>query len=89
MYSRCLVPDCAVCPPVQGDELFDLSPAVSLQTQAVVLGDRRTFTVYDLLTPEPYGPTRSLNILLKWRQQVSGKDCALSSLNCIFRGVKE
>ncbi|XP_041112755.1 GPI transamidase component PIG-T-like [Polyodon spathula] len=54
-----------------GEELFDLSPAVSLQTQVVVLGDRRTFTVYDLLTPELYGPTRSLNILLKWRQQES------------------
>ncbi|XP_058859961.1 GPI transamidase component PIG-T [Acipenser ruthenus] len=81
MFSRTLTEPCPlassskvyvdVTDNPQGEELFDLSPAVSLQTQAVVLGDRRTFTVYDLLTPEPYGPTRSLNILLKWRQQVS------------------
>ncbi|XP_041080549.1 GPI transamidase component PIG-T [Polyodon spathula] len=81
MFSRTLTEPCPlassskvyvdVTDNPQGEELFDLSPAVSLQTQVVVLGDRRTFTVYDLMTPELYGPTRSLNILLKWRQQDS------------------
>ncbi|XP_036389065.1 GPI transamidase component PIG-T isoform X1 [Megalops cyprinoides] len=48
-------------------ELFDLTPATPTLSQAVVLGDRRTYSVYDLTTPEPFGTLRSLNVLLKWK----------------------
>lgn len=48
-------------------ELFDLLPASPLLTQAVVLGDRRTFAVYDLTKKETFGSTRSLNLLVRWK----------------------
>ncbi|XP_048033959.1 LOW QUALITY PROTEIN: GPI transamidase component PIG-T [Megalobrama amblycephala] len=48
-------------------ELFELSPATSLLSQAVVLGDRRTYSVYDLTRAETFGQLRSLNLLLRWK----------------------
>ncbi|KAG1962085.1 GPI transamidase component PIG-T isoform X1 [Pimephales promelas] len=48
-------------------ELFDLSPATHLLSQAVVLGDRRTYSVYDLTRAETFGQLRSLNLLLRWK----------------------
>ncbi|XP_051947447.1 GPI transamidase component PIG-T [Xyrauchen texanus] len=49
-------------------EMFDLSPATPLLSQAVVLGDRRTYSVYDLTKAETFGQTRSLNLLLRWKE---------------------
>ncbi|XP_061114042.1 GPI transamidase component PIG-T [Conger conger] len=48
-------------------ELFEQSPASPILSQAVVLGDRRTYSVYDLLTPDTFGTPRSLNIQLRWK----------------------
>ncbi|XP_008273954.1 GPI transamidase component PIG-T [Stegastes partitus] len=48
-------------------EQFELSPATSLLSQAVVLGDRRTFSVYDLTQPATFGSVRSLNLLIRWK----------------------
>uniref|UniRef100_A0A8C1DB34 Phosphatidylinositol glycan anchor biosynthesis, class T n=1 Tax=Cyprinus carpio carpio TaxID=630221 RepID=A0A8C1DB34_CYPCA len=48
-------------------ELFELSPATPLLSQAVVLGDRRTYSVYDLSRAETFGQLRSLNLLLRWK----------------------
>ncbi|XP_073679348.1 GPI transamidase component PIG-T [Garra rufa] len=48
-------------------ELFELSPATPLLSQAVVLGDRRTYSVYDLTKVETFGQLRSLNPLLRWK----------------------
>ncbi|XP_029975498.1 GPI transamidase component PIG-T [Salarias fasciatus] len=48
-------------------EQFDLSPATSLLSQAVVLGDRRTFSVYDLTQQATFGSVRSLNLLIRWK----------------------
>ncbi|XP_067302782.1 GPI transamidase component PIG-T [Pseudorasbora parva] len=48
-------------------ELFELSPATALLSQAVVLGDRRTYSVYDLTRAETFGQLRSLNLLLRWK----------------------
>ncbi|XP_051516505.1 GPI transamidase component PIG-T-like [Myxocyprinus asiaticus] len=48
-------------------ELFELSPATPLLSQAVVLGDRRTYSVYDLTKAETFGQLRSLNLLLRWK----------------------
>uniref|UniRef100_A0A8C5DAX6 GPI transamidase component PIG-T n=1 Tax=Gouania willdenowi TaxID=441366 RepID=A0A8C5DAX6_GOUWI len=42
----------------QGEQ-FELSPASSLLSQAVVLGDRRTFSVYDLTDQATFGSTLS------------------------------
>ena len=48
-------------------ELFELLPASPLLTQAVVLGDRRTYSVYDLTNKDTFGSTRSLNLLVRWK----------------------
>lgn len=68
------VPSCPCCLHVtdmtlhvQQGELFDLLPVSPLLTQAVVLGDRRTFAVYDLTNKETFGNTRSLNLLVRWK----------------------
>uniref|UniRef100_A0A8C5BN00 Phosphatidylinositol glycan anchor biosynthesis, class T n=1 Tax=Gadus morhua TaxID=8049 RepID=A0A8C5BN00_GADMO len=50
----------------QGEQ-FELSPATPLLTQAVVLGDRRTYSVYDLTQQASFGSSRSLNMLLRWK----------------------
>ncbi|KAF3696746.1 GPI transamidase component PIG-T [Channa argus] len=50
----------------QGEQ-FELSPAPSLLSQAVVMGDRRTFSVYDLTQQVTFGTVRSLNLLIRWR----------------------
>lgn len=57
----------SIMPSVQQGELFDLSPATSLLSQAVVLGDRRTYSVYDLTRAETFGQLRSFNLLLRWK----------------------
>lgn len=51
---------------LQGEQ-FELSPATSLLSQAVVLGDRRTFSVYDLTQETTFGTVRSLNLLIRWK----------------------
>lgn len=51
---------------MQGEQ-FELNPATPLLSQAVVLGDRRTYAVYDLTQQTTFGPTRSLNLLLRWK----------------------
>ncbi|KAA0706852.1 GPI transamidase component PIG-T [Triplophysa tibetana] len=48
-------------------ELFELSPATPVLSQAVVLGDRRTYSVYDLTKADTFGQLRSLNLLLRWK----------------------
>uniref|UniRef100_A0A672YRZ4 Phosphatidylinositol glycan anchor biosynthesis, class T n=1 Tax=Sphaeramia orbicularis TaxID=375764 RepID=A0A672YRZ4_9TELE len=50
----------------QGEQ-FELTPATHLLSQAVVLGDRRTFSVYDLTEANTFGSMRSLNLLIRWK----------------------
>ncbi|XP_061910365.1 GPI transamidase component PIG-T [Entelurus aequoreus] len=47
-------------------EQFELTPATPLLSQEVVLGDRRTFSVYDLTQESTFGSARSLNLLIRW-----------------------
>lgn len=49
------------------EDQFELSPATHLLSQAVVLGDRRTFSVYDLTQQVTFGTVRSLNVLIRWK----------------------
>lgn len=68
---------------VQGDQ-FELSAATPLSSQAVVLGDRRTFSVYDLTQHTTFGAVHSLNLLIRWKstegegKQQSKQDIGLS-----------
>lgn len=48
-------------------EHFDLTPPTPLLSQAVVLGDRRTFSVYDLAEPSTFGTMRTFNLQIKWK----------------------
>ncbi|XP_035513057.1 GPI transamidase component PIG-T [Morone saxatilis] len=50
----------------QGEQ-FEVSPDTPLLSQAVVLGDRRTFSVYDLTQQITFGTVRSLNLLIRWK----------------------
>ncbi|KAF7651465.1 hypothetical protein LDENG_00110740 [Lucifuga dentata] len=50
----------------QGEQ-FELSPTTPLLSQAVVLGDRRTYSVYDLTQQATFGSMRTLNLLLRWK----------------------
>ncbi|XP_076597062.1 GPI-anchor transamidase component PIGT [Chaetodon auriga] len=50
----------------QGEQ-FEVSPATPLLSQAVVLGDRRTYSVYDLTQQITFGTVRSLNLLIRWK----------------------
>ncbi|CAF95701.1 unnamed protein product, partial [Tetraodon nigroviridis] len=50
----------------QGEHL-EVSPATPLLSQAVALGDRRTFSVYDLTQKNTFGMTHSLNLLIRWK----------------------
>lgn len=54
------------------EELFELIPATPLLSQAVVLGDRRTFSVYDLTQQVTFGTVRSLNLLIRWKSSEGG-----------------
>lgn len=54
------------------EELFELIPATPLLSQAVVLGDRRTFSIYDLTQQITFGTVRSLNLLIRWKSSEGG-----------------
>lgn len=48
-------------------ETLEVSPPTPLLSQAVALGDRRTFSVYDLTQKNTFGMTHSLNLLIRWK----------------------
>lgn len=48
-------------------EHFELTPPTPVLSQAVVLGDRRTFSVYDLTEASTFGTMRTFNLQIKWK----------------------
>uniref|UniRef100_A0A667XMV4 Phosphatidylinositol glycan anchor biosynthesis class T n=1 Tax=Myripristis murdjan TaxID=586833 RepID=A0A667XMV4_9TELE len=74
MFSRTLTEACPLASSskiyidvTDNPQQFELSPATPLLSQAVVLGDRRTYSVYDLTQQATFGSMRSLNMLLRWK----------------------
>lgn len=76
MFSRTLTEACPLASSSKiyvdvtdnsGGEQFELSPATPLVSQAAVLGDRRTFSVYDLTQQATFGAVHSLNLLIRWK----------------------
>lgn len=61
-FARGHLPVCAL----QGEQ-FEVIPATPLVSQAAVLGDRRTFSVYDLTQKATFGTAHSLNLLIRWK----------------------
>uniref|UniRef100_A0A5F8GMI6 Phosphatidylinositol glycan anchor biosynthesis class T n=1 Tax=Monodelphis domestica TaxID=13616 RepID=A0A5F8GMI6_MONDO len=53
----------------QDNVTLEVSPPPKSTYQAVVLGVRRTYAVYDLLNPATFSGSRSLNLQLRWKQQ--------------------
>ncbi|KAM8945629.1 GPI-anchor transamidase component PIGT [Pelodytes ibericus] len=53
------------------NELFDVTPATPLDSQVTVQGDRKLYSVYDLLEPGAFNTSRNLNIALKWKGDLS------------------
>ncbi|XP_054624641.1 GPI transamidase component PIG-T isoform X2 [Dunckerocampus dactyliophorus] len=76
MFSRTLTEACPlassskvyvdVSDSAEGDK-FELNPPTPLLSQEVVLGDRRTFAVYDLTQQSTFSTARSLNLLIRWK----------------------
>uniref|UniRef100_A0A673JUA9 GPI transamidase component PIG-T-like n=1 Tax=Sinocyclocheilus rhinocerous TaxID=307959 RepID=A0A673JUA9_9TELE len=65
MFSRTLT---EACPLATSSKVYvDITdnPEVKLKQQTVVLGDRRTYSVFDLTRAEMFGQLRSLNLLLR------------------------
>lgn len=52
----------------QEKELLEVSPAPTSVHEAVVQGDKKTYAVYDLLSPSLFNTSRSLNVQLKWKR---------------------
>lgn len=52
----------------QEKELLEVTPAPTSLHEAVVQGEKRTYAVYDLLSPTLFNTSRSLNVQLKWRR---------------------
>uniref|UniRef100_A0ACB8F5V1 Uncharacterized protein n=1 Tax=Sphaerodactylus townsendi TaxID=933632 RepID=A0ACB8F5V1_9SAUR len=65
----------------QESELLEVSPAPQSVHEASVLGNRRTYAVYDLLDPELFNVSRSLNVQLKWKRPQDGLDLATPVLH--------
>lgn len=57
----------SICSP-QEKELLEVSPPPTSVHEAIVQGDRRTYAVYDLLSPSLFNTSRSLNVQLKWKR---------------------
>lgn len=45
-----------------------MSPPPTSVHEAIVQGDKKTYAVYDLLSPSLFNTSRSLNVQLKWKR---------------------
>lgn len=52
----------------QEKELLEVTPPPASLHEAIVQGDKKTFAVYDLLSPSLFNTSRSLNVQLKWKR---------------------
>ncbi|XP_074409506.1 GPI transamidase component PIG-T isoform X2 [Zonotrichia albicollis] len=78
MFSRTLTDTCPlasqskvyvdISPKNKEKELLEVSPPPTSVHEAIVQGDRRTYAVYDLLSPSLFNTSRSLNVQLKWKR---------------------
>lgn len=57
-----------VCLLSQEKELLEVTPPPASVYEAIVQGDKRTYAVYDLLSPSLFNTSRSLNVQLKWKR---------------------
>ncbi|NXJ00566.1 PIGT transamidase, partial [Psophia crepitans] len=78
MFSRTLTDACPlasqskvyvdISPKNKEKELLEVTPPPASVHEAIVQGDKRTYAVYDLLSPSLFNTSRSLNVQLKWKR---------------------
>ncbi|NXW59010.1 PIGT transamidase, partial [Eurystomus gularis] len=91
MFSRTLTDACPlasqskvyvdISPKNKEKELLEVTPAPSSLHEAVVQGDKRTYAVYDLLSPSLFNTSRSLNVQLKWKRPQDSSELPIPVLH--------
>ncbi|NWT46339.1 PIGT transamidase, partial [Chroicocephalus maculipennis] len=84
MFSRTLTDACPlasqskvyvdISPKNKEKELLEVTPPPTSVDEAIVQGDKRTYAVYDLLSPSLFNTSRSLNVQLKWKRPQDSSD---------------
>ncbi|NXK23287.1 PIGT transamidase, partial [Arenaria interpres] len=84
MFSRTLTDACPlasqskvyvdISPKNKEKELLEVTPPPATVHEAIVQGDKRTYAVYDLLSPSLFNTSRSLNVQLKWKRPQDSSD---------------
>ncbi|XP_068556418.1 GPI transamidase component PIG-T [Anas acuta] len=91
MFSRTLTDACPlaseskvyvdISPKNKEKELLEVTPTPTSLHEAVVQGDKRTYAVYDLLSPSLFNSSRSLNVQLKWKRPQDSQELSTPVLH--------
>ncbi|NXH67042.1 PIGT transamidase, partial [Hydrobates tethys] len=91
MFSRTLTDACPlasqskvyvdISPKNKEKELLEVTPAPASVHEAIVQGDKRTYAVYDLLSPSLFNTSRSLNVQLKWKRPQDSSELPIPILH--------
>ncbi|NXG11469.1 PIGT transamidase, partial [Sakesphorus luctuosus] len=91
MFSRTLTDACPlasqskvyvdISPKNKEKELLEVTPAPTSVHEAVVQGDKKTYAVYDLLSPSIFNMSRSLNVQLKWKRPQDSSEMPIPVLH--------
>ncbi|NXD41122.1 PIGT transamidase, partial [Copsychus sechellarum] len=91
MFSRTLTDTCPlasqskvyvdISPKNKEKELLEVSPPPTSVHEAVVQGEKKTYAVYDLLSPSLFNTSRSLNVQLKWKRPQDSSEMPIPTLH--------
>ncbi|KAF1431919.1 GPI transamidase component PIG-T, partial [Spheniscus demersus] len=91
MFSRTLTDACPlasqskvyvdISPKNKEKELLEVTPPPASVYEAIVQGDKRTYAVYDLLSPSLFNTSRSLNVQLKWKRPQDSSELPIPILH--------
>ncbi|NWW06877.1 PIGT transamidase, partial [Oreocharis arfaki] len=91
MFSRTLTDTCPlasqskvyvdISPKNKEKELLEVSPPPTSVHEAIVQGDKKTYAVYDLLSPSLFNTSRSLNVQLKWKRPQDSSEMPVPTLH--------
>ncbi|XP_038015177.1 GPI transamidase component PIG-T isoform X1 [Motacilla alba alba] len=91
MFSRTLTDTCPlasqskvyvdISPKNKEKELLEVSPPPTSVHEAIVQGERKTYAVYDLLSPSLFNTSRSLNVQLKWKRPQDSSEMPIPTLH--------
>ncbi|NXS25365.1 PIGT transamidase, partial [Mystacornis crossleyi] len=91
MFSRTLTDTCPlasqskvyvdISPKNKEKELLEVSPPPTSVHEAIVQGEKKTYAVYDLLSPSLFNTSRSLNVQLKWKRPQDSSEMPIPTLH--------